>query len=382
MSRAVKTIDLYNMIGVCPENVLIENRHFCMRNLADASDTELISMQNNFLSKLSKEILRADDIFKEGLVLHSGSEANEVALSICKVISKASSKSLVIISSLTHSSVENACAKIGLEVLKLPVDTETMRVSKRTLLAAINKNLDVLASVVLTHGVTTLGTRYDMDIDHEVDSLLLDKKVRLHVDAAYGGIIYSLLSKSPEHWKTLKSLASFTVDTHKFVGIVGCGLLFLKDGQDKYSIGKAANYFNGNNTSLGTTRSAYPLATALGAINYFGIQGLTAMAKNCINNAGRAGIVLQNSGYKLITKITSGVVPVSLTNEKEVDDYVAYFFEKGFKVSPIKIDNQSNYIYGFRIVITSKPEVSNKNISLFMESAKAIQSGALQSLYK
>ena len=151
MSRAVKTIDLYNMIGVCPENVLIENRHFCMRNLADASDTELISMQNNFLSKLSKEILRADDIFKEGLVLHSGSEANEVALSICKVTSKASSKSLVIISSLTHSSVENACAKIGLEVLKLPVDTETMRVSKRTLLAAINKNLDVLASVVLTH---------------------------------------------------------------------------------------------------------------------------------------------------------------------------------------------------------------------------------------
>jgi glutamate/tyrosine decarboxylase-like PLP-dependent enzyme len=382
VSKSLKAIDLYNMIGICPDSVLLENRHFCMRNLADASDTELISMQNNLISKLSKEILKADGILKDGLILHSGSEANEVALSISKVTCSASRKSLVIMSTLTHSSVENACSKIGLDVLKLPVETETMRVSKRTLLEAINKNLDVLASVVLTHGVTTLGTRYDMDLDLEVDALLLDNNIRTHVDAAYGGIIYSLASKSPEHWKSIKSMATLTIDTHKFVGTVGCGLLLLKERQDKNYIGQGANYFNGNNSSLGTTRSAYPLATALGTINYFGIEGLTTMAKGCINNATRAGIVLQNSGYKLITNITSGVVAVSLANEKEVDDYVANFLEKGFKVSPIKVSNQSNCIYGFRIVVTNKPEASSENINLFIESARSLQGIVLQSVYK
>jgi tyrosine decarboxylase/aspartate 1-decarboxylase len=353
------------MIGVCPTSILRSQTKYASRNLADASDSEVIGMQDQLVDIFTRDILNLPKDFKHGFVLHSGTECNEVATFIH---TKQSHRNIVILSTLTHSSIENACLKLNLQLIKLPINPSTLRVDNTLLHDTIQKYNERVLFVVLTYGTTKLGTEYDLEFSSDTDKLLKENDIKLHVDAAYGGTILSFLASKKSSWQAYLSLASITVDTHKFVGSLGCGLLILKNLEDKKHIGKNAIYFSGNSTALGTTRSAYPMATALACINHFGSIKMKLIAEECRKNANIIAEAMKKYGYELLCDIESGVVPIRLGSLKEVEYTLSKLHDLGYKVSPICIDNISSTIYGFRVVVTPKPQTRKAVLERFIKS--------------
>src|SRR5690606_4683774 len=129
--------------------------------------------------------------------------------------------------------------------------------------------------------------------------------------------------------------------------------------KDKEHIGAEAIYFDGNATALGTTRSAYPLATAVATINSLGFDGLQELAIEAQTKASQLAEKIESVGLKLIAPIITGVVPVELSSYEEVNYYKHQLITEGYKISPINIPFTDGNLFGFRVVVTPKPSMTN-----------------------
>ena len=357
--KSSNLIDMYNMIGYCSTKVLQEQTSFALRNLADGSDSELVNMQNELLAFVSNDILQLNLTQGSGLVLHSGSEANETAVALAQ---KISGRNIVLTSILCHSSVDNACQKLGLQQIKLSIDKDNLKVDPVVLKDALKVHGANIALLNVTCGVTKLGTAEDMTFIPEIEQIILQNNLRVHVDAAYGGFVLGLSEPSALSWLKSNGLKTVTVDPHKFVGALGCGLLLFVDHEDKFGVGEEVVYFPGNASALGTTRSAYPLATALAMIREKQFDGLRLIAIRCRTLAKEAEDRLRKHGIQLIVPAVSGVIPVKLKSNEDVDRVIATMHARGFKMSPIKILTNDLDIYGVRMVVTPRVETNSTNI--------------------
>ncbi len=358
-------LDMYNMIGTCPEDILASEARFALRNLADASDSEVMALQNELISFLSKTLIGLGTRSDNGIVLHSGSEANEIALLLAK---RATKKKLVIASNLSHTSISNSCQKLDLKAIELEVDRPSYQVSSSVLNDTLVRHGDEIALLNITYGTTKLGSQQDFIFDQETIDLLELHNIWVHVDAAYGGFMLSLCRDEVPTWKTLSTLKSITVDTHKFVGAIGCGVLLLPNNEDKKQMGAEAVYFEGNASALGTTRSAYPLATAVATIQHFKLNGLRELARESHDKAIKLTEKADSLALKLIIPVTSGVVPIQLSDLNEVDYFKNNLAQEGYKVSPINIPFNSGNTYGFRVVVTPKELMTHTTLDAFAKT--------------
>lgn len=365
-------IDMYNMIGYCSSKTIKEQLRFALRNLADASDMEVIQMQEDLINFMSKEVVRMPAGGGHGIILNSGSEANEIGILMAR---EATKKKIVIASNLCHASIDNTCKKLGLKLVKIDVDENTFKVRAAQLTEVINKHHANIALINVTYGTTKLGSGEDVEYTKELEMLVRKHNIRIHIDAAYGGMILSLLDKLDNNnpWKQSKGFESMTVDTHKFVGILGCGLLLLADDSGKDHLGKDPIYFEGNYSSLGTTRSALALATALATSKDLGISGLRSLAEKAHKDAVAVGEKIKNMDGTLVYTIESGVVPIRLKNEKQVREIIVSLNKLGFKVSPIIIQFKKSTIYGIRIVVTPNQDRCKTNLMRFLDCLEGIR---------
>jgi len=358
-------LDMYNMIGFCPSEILKREARFVFRNLVDASDKEVMGIQNELISFITQKVFKLSNRRAEGLVLHSGSEANEVAMLLAK---KKTGKRLVVTSNLGHISIKRACEKLGMDILSLDVDTNTFRVNQAKLRQVLKKHIDKIALLNITYGTTNFGTGEDFEFNEEIAILCRESRVWVHVDAAYGGFIMNLSGYGDRAWQTSSLTYSITVDPHKFIGVLGCGVLLLANPQDKKLIGPEVTYFRGNTTALGTTRSAYPAAVALATMKQFGISGLKKLAKLCVMNAQLVGRRLEETGLSVVAPIRSGLVPIALNSERDIEYVRTGLLKRGFKVSPINISGGDYQILGIRIVVTPNPLRKLSNLIAFTKA--------------
>lgn len=182
----------------------------------------------------------------------------------------------------------------------------------------------------------------------------------------------SLLQGAPPAWRKLPNIRSITVDTHKFVGALGCGVLLLPDHKDKKHVGGEVVYFEGNASALGTTRSAYPLATAMAGIKHFGTEGLRRLAQECHTKAAQLAERIELMGLKVLVPVEAGVVPVALPSLADVSDLSANLAGEGYKVSPINIYFARGNTYGFRVVVTPKKEMTQPTLDGFAQALEKI----------
>jgi len=362
--RKNQKIDFYSMVGYCPANLIINQLPFTFRNLTDASDRQVILMQKRLIDFLAKKIFKLPKT-AAGFILHSGTESNETALLLAKRKTK---KNLVITSNISHTSIDNACKKLGLNLIKLEVDPVSFKVEATDLEKVIKKYGSQVAAINITYGTTKLGTGEDFVYTPKLEKICRQKKIWLHLDGAYGGLIFNLLGNQNREWQNSGLATSITVDPHKFIGILGCGVLLLTNPKDKRFIGTESDYFSGITTALGTTRSALPLATVLAMINSLGLVGLKKLAWCCHQKALDIANKLEKNGLTFITPIESGVIPIQLKSAEEVDLISQKLLGKGFKVSPVNIVTKNKKIFGIRIVITPKLEMNQKNLSNFTNS--------------
>jgi len=355
-------VDMYNMSGFADAEVIQEQLFMAVRNLVDRGDFAVQEIQRELLQILGSELFGLPED-SEGLVLHSGSEANEAALYLAK---RATGKRLVLASNLTHQSIARACEKLGLDIITLNGDPNFLyEIPNAELEEMLNQRGSELAAIVATAGTTQLGTSEQFVNHPAVEKFCREEGTWLHLDAAYGGTISNLISDEYPSAISPWLARSITVDAHKFVGVLGCSALLLPRKDDKQLIGPEAPYFPSRAAALGTTRSAFEPAVALATMKALGREGLKRLAHTAHERATRVANELEKAGLKMMVPIQSGVVPIELPSKEALEYMKTGLEQNGFLVSPVHIQGADYEKWGIRIVVTPKAEMTNENLSNF-----------------
>ena len=351
-------LDMFSMFGFAPIEIAEERLPFVMRSLTNVSDKEVQDIQDSLIRACSGICGYKS---AGGFVLVSGSESNRTAMYLAK---KTTGKNAVLATNLSHSSIKNAAKELGMKIILVDVDPELgFKVNPKRLEQIIEQNKDEIALVVTTQGTTQLG-HFESLSDYPST-----ENYWIHSDAAYGGMVGGLTGQKI----VAKGSRSITIDPHKFVGVLGCGLLLLPNPDDEKLIGNEVSYFRGRATALGTTRSAYPATVALSTMKMLGGEGLERLAKDCIEKAKRAEQLFREGGLKTIIPVQTGIVPIKLNSENEVRYVQTDLERKGYLVSPIEIrgtdsKNKPYQVYGIRMTVTPKPEMTQENIEKFCKA--------------
>ena len=113
-----------------------------------------------------------------------------------------------------HPAILKACAYFGMELVKLPLDPATKRLTAATVAANLTaRTVAIYASAPsFCHGV--------VDQIEELSALALKKGVGLHVDNCLGGFLLSYMSKEglfTQPWDfALPGVTTMSVDVHKY----------------------------------------------------------------------------------------------------------------------------------------------------------------------
>jgi hypothetical protein len=219
----------------------------------------------------------------------------------------------------THSSIARAARLIGFrpdQLRVLPTD-DTHRIRLDALAGAIEADAQAGRHpliVAANAGATNTGA---VDPLHALADICRDKRLWLHVDAAYGGFA-ALTQRGREALAGIERADSVTLDPHKWLyQPIECGCVLVRDGrrlQEAFTINPdyLADYksdeVNFADRGVQLTRGARALKIWL-SINYFGLDAFRQAIDRAIDLAHRAGEQIRASPtLELLSPASLGIV--------------------------------------------------------------------------
>ena len=254
-----------------------------------------------------------------GLVLTGGSEANITALwgirnNEREKTKNSESRPLEILApESAHISINKAADLLNLNLISIPVTKKYQIDIKKTQHAITSRTIGIVGVA----GTTAFGT---IDPLLELNELCLESDIPLHIDAAFGGMIFPFLTNSKNYNLSfkLKSLVSMTVDIHKMgrVPIPGGGLLW-RDKSYAKAIEFTLPYLAGHpkqHTLSGTRSGASSVAFAY-LWEKMGYSGFQTEVERCVQNTKFLATELRSRDFKIpiepIINILGVQVPAS-----------------------------------------------------------------------
>ncbi len=256
-----------------------------------------------------------------GILVSGGSAANITALACAResLVGAGSDLAVAYVADQTHSSVARAARLIGFrpdQLRVLPTD-DAHRIRLDALAGAIEA--DVRAGrqpliVAANAGATNTGAVDPLD---DLADLCRDKRLWLHVDAAYGGFA-SLTQRGRDALAGIEGADSVTLDPHKWLyQPVECGCVLVRDGrrlQEAFTIDPdyLADYkseeVNFADRGVQLTRGARALKIWL-SINYFGLEAFRQAIDRAIDLAHSAEEQVRASAtLELMSPASLGIV--------------------------------------------------------------------------
>ena len=229
----------------------------------------------------------------EGRLLSGGTEANLLA---CYVAREATGRSRIVVPDSAHFSFEKAARMLRMELVTVP--TRDHRADPEATAAAIDGDT---ALVVAIAGTTELGL---VDPVPAMARVCRDRKVRLHVDAAFGGYLLPFMPGAPRFDLRVPGVTSVATDPHK-VGLapIPAGALVLRDGRDWERTAVPSPYVSTPSQSiLVGTRPGAAAAAAWAAHRHLGRRGYARNAATCLQNARRLADGLRRLGFTLVAE--------------------------------------------------------------------------------
>ncbi|MEM3448860.1 MAG: aspartate aminotransferase family protein [Nitrososphaerota archaeon] len=217
-----------------------------------------------------------------------------------------------------HPSWAKGAEYFDLKLKFVAIDPKTKKVDIEALKSAIN---DKTALVVASAPNFPYGS---IDQIQSIGQITKDKGVLLHVDACVGGFILPFFEKLGETVPVYDfredGVTSISMDTHKYgYSLKGSSVLLFRNPEMK----KYSNYINVSwpgyifvNTSILSSRSVGPMASAWTAINYLGQDGYLALTQKVISARNYIFKKLSKLGFKSTAPLESSIL--SLYND-EID---------------------------------------------------------------
>lgn len=232
-----------------------------------------------------------------GVILSGGSEANVTALWAIRNNQKSKlQRPEIIAPESVHVSIDKAADLLQLKLLKVPT-TPQYQIDLDAVVNNVTRNTIAVIGVA---GTTAFGT---IDPLKELNGICLDHNLNLHVDAAFGGLIFPFLSKINTKFYLsfeLQSIVSITVDIHKMgrVPIPGGGLLW-RDKDFPKAIQFTLPYLakNPKQITLTGTRSGASTIAFASLWERIGFKGFQNIIESCIKNTHFFAKELRQRGF-------------------------------------------------------------------------------------
>jgi tyrosine decarboxylase/aspartate 1-decarboxylase len=258
-------------------------------------------------------ILHGDGLMG-GRILSGGSEANITALWAYR---NSRQRRQVLAPETAHYSVGTAADLLGMNLSYVRVD-DSYAMSVDDLEAKISS--EKTAVVVAMAGTTEHG---QIDPVDEIQLVCARHGVPLHVDAAFGGLVFPFLSRIgyrkrlPAFDFTLAGVTSITVDPHKMgMATAPSGGLLLRNPTLLEAIAQPTTYLSSESlASILGTRCSAGVASAYAMFRFYGINGYMKLLQGCMQNAERLAAQLKDVGFRLAIEPISPVVCIRLDDE-------------------------------------------------------------------
>ena len=221
--------------------------------------------------EIEKELIEicAVDILKgetgqiDGYVASGGTEANIQAFWVYRNYfmrkhAAARDEICILCSEDSHYSMDKGGDILAIDVIKVPVDSDTRQIARGEISAAIQRQQAAGKTyfIVVVNMMTTMYGSVD-NIDHYTDALkAAGCQYKIHVDGAYGGFYYPFTKHNHKLQFTNPEITSFTLDAHKMAQApYGTGIFLIRKDYIQYAETREASYVKGNDYTLIGSRS-------------------------------------------------------------------------------------------------------------------------------
>ncbi len=219
-----------------------------------------------------------------GTTTSGGTESNLLAMLAARETRKKKVKRPeVIVPSTGHSSLEKAAWLLGVKLTKTRVDKQ-YRATPRAIEKAITKNT---IGVFATAGTTYLG---QIDPMEEIGEIVQERRIPLHVDAAFGGFVIPFLRELG--WRSypfdfeVKGVTSISIDPHKMgLAPIPAGCVIFRYKKHLRAVTKKIPYLRGASATQASILGTRPFASILATwaiMKHLGKAGYRKMVRQCM----------------------------------------------------------------------------------------------------
>jgi tyrosine decarboxylase/aspartate 1-decarboxylase len=269
-----------------------------------------------------------------GTTTSGGTESNILAMLADRELAKKVKKPEIIAPKTAHSSVDKAAWLLGVKVIKTSVD-RSYRAKPAAIAKAITKN---------TIGIfTTAGTTYLGQIDPitEIGELAREKKIPLHVDAAFGGFVIPFLRDlgmtNTSFDFSIRGVTSISSDPHKMgLAPIPAGTITFRHSKYLKAITRKVPYLQGASAKqasiLGTRPAASILAT-WAVMKHLGREGYREIVADCMKRTAHAmGRIEDNPMIQSAIKPVMNLIGVE-SKEVPLDRVVGLMETRGWRMA-------------------------------------------------
>lgn len=332
-------------------------KRFLSTNVGDPGlFPNLVKLETEYISNLGNLLHNKE---AKGMVVSGGSEANILAMwSAREMVS--SEKRDVIIPETCHFSFDKAAMMLGLNLIKIKVDSNH-QVRLDLVEKAINEKTMAIVGIA---GTTGSGA---CDPIEQLSELAVKHNIYLHVDAAVGGFVFPFLDNPPKFDFSLPGVKSITMDPHKMGrAVIQSGCIIYRNQEVYDSVQVPVGYLSGGKTiinSILVTRSGASIASSWMIFNYLGFDGYKKGFNKLIKLTSWFSEEIKSiPELNTIINPVCNIVGISSSEKVDVKRLLSDLRKKGWALS-----EWSDYIR-----ITIMPHVKKSYLTKFIKDTKSI----------
>lgn len=253
------------------------------------------AIERDLLRICAEELLRAAPASWDGYVTSGGTEANIQAMWTYRnrfrdLQGEEAGRCGVLCSVDTHYSIAKGADLLGMPLWQVGVDQETRALDPAEVERVIKSMLESGIGHVIA--VLNMGTTMFGSIDDPESVLpILDRlgvSYSAHVDAAFGGFIYPLLTADNRLDFRDPRITSITLDAHKMLQApYGTGIHLIRKGYIQHVYTKSARYVPGLDCTLIGSRSGTNAVAVWMILQSYGSEGGATFCRVLVDRAAR-----------------------------------------------------------------------------------------------
>jgi tyrosine decarboxylase/aspartate 1-decarboxylase len=290
-----------------------------------------------------------------GYISTGGTESNIQAIRAARSASRVRAGNIVVPAS-AHFSFDKIGDLLNLEVRKADLD-ENLKVDVSSVERLVD---DRTVAMVGIAGTTEFG---QVDPIDKLAQIAKDRRIHLHVDAAFGGFVLPFLDQDYLWDFRIDGVSSITIDPHKMgMSTIPAGGLLFRTTKDINALELDTHYLTvARQASLTGTRSGASAAATYAVMIHLGRSGFKNVVGYCMDLTRHLVAGSRKIGVNPVIKPVMNVVALKVKSPAEVRSEL---IKLGWHVSMTREPNRA-----LRLILM--PHITHENIDLFLEELEA-----------